>query len=217
MTSTRRAAPRKVTPLMRPARQLSPAVGRAVRAGNEPDALRPDRHRDRGGIVDALRDDALDLPSAQDLHLPAPVGRSDEAAAEQVGGADEAGDEGIGRAEIDVLRRADLPDAALVDDRDPVGQRERLRLVVGHVDGRDADLALQALELAAHLLAQLGVEVGQRLVEQQEPRLVHDGAGERHALLLAAGQPRRRPLLEALQIDDAERACDRRLDLGSCE
>ena len=52
--------------------------------------------------------------------------------------------------------------------RDAVGERQRLLLVVGHVDRRDAELALQLADLRAHLHAELGVEVGQRLVEQQD-------------------------------------------------
>ena len=47
---------------------------------------------------------------------------------------------------------------------------------------------MQALDLDAHLRAQLGVEVGQRLVEQEHLRVAHDAAAERDALLLAAGQ-----------------------------
>ena len=109
MTSTRQAAPRKVTPLMRPceavARRLRAALGAAA---DQLDAFRPDRDRHRRRIVDALRHSALDLPAAQDLDLAAAVGGADQAARQQVGGADEAGDERIGRPEIDVVRRADL-------------------------------------------------------------------------------------------------------------
>ena len=89
---------------------------------------------------------------------------------------------------VDLLGRADLLDPALVHDRDPVAHRERLFLVVGHVDERDADLALDALELELHRLAQLEVERAERLVEQQRARVVHERAGERDALLLAAGE-----------------------------
>ena len=46
---------------------------------------------------------------------------------------------------------------------------KRLVLVVGHVDRGDAHDLLEALEPGAGLFAQLGVEVGQRLVEQQHP------------------------------------------------
>ena len=62
------------------------------------------------------------------------------------------------------------------------------RLVVGDVDGRVAVFVVQAAHLEAHLLAQVGVEVGQRLVEQQRLGLDDQRAGQRHALLLAAGQ-----------------------------
>ena len=51
--------------------------------------------------------------------------------------------------------------------------------------------ALDLAQLDLHLLAQLGVEIGQRLVEQQHVRPDHERAGQRHALLLAAGHPPR--------------------------
>ena len=49
-------------------------------------------------------------------------------------------------------------------------------------------LPLQREQLVAHLHAQLRVEVRQRLVEQQHLRLDREGARERDALLLAAGE-----------------------------
>jgi hypothetical protein len=87
---------------------------------------------------------------------------------------------------VELLRRADLHDLAGAHHADPVAQRQRLLLVVGHQDEGDAELALKVLQLDLHLLAQLAVERGQRLVEQQELRLVHDGSRQRHPLLLAA-------------------------------
>ena len=86
-----------------------------------------------------------------------------------------------------------------------VGQRHRLLLVVGDVEGRDLEPPLQGAELIAHLGAQPGIEVAERLVEQQHLGLEHQGAGDRHALLLAAGQGRRRPVGEALHLDQAQR------------
>ena len=53
--------------------------------------------------------------------------------------------------------------------------------------------------------AQLGVEIGQRLVEQQHLRLEHQRARDRDALLLAAGQRGRRPLGERLHLDELQR------------
>ncbi len=64
--------------------------------------------------------------------------------------------------------------------------RQRFFLVVGHVDERDPDLLLERLELELHLLAELQVEGAERLVEQEHRRAVHEGTGERDALLLAA-------------------------------
>ena len=43
-------------------------------------------------------------------------------------------------------------------------------------------------DLRAGLHAQFRVEVGQRLVEQEDLRLAHDGAAHRHTLALAARQ-----------------------------
>ena len=84
--------------------------------------------------------------------------------------------------------RPGLHDAALAHDGDFVGQRQGLTLVVGDIDRGEAEIALHTLEFKAHRLAQLGIEVRQRLVEQQKLRLHDQCAGERQALLLAAGQ-----------------------------
>ena len=118
---------------------------------------------------------------------------------------------------VDVARRADLLDAPLVHHRDLVRQRERLALVVRHVDGGDPQLALQPLQLEAHLLAQLGVEVGQRLVEQQQRRLHHQRARERQALLLAAGELGRLALGEVVELHGGEHAHHLVADLPSRE
>ena len=89
---------------------------------------------------------------------------------------------------VELERVADLLHDAVLHDHDAVAQRHRLDLVVGDVDRRGAKALVQLLELDAHLDAQLGVEVGQRLVEQEHLRMAHDGAAERDALALAAGE-----------------------------
>jgi len=74
---------------------------------------------------------------------------------------------------------------------------------------------VQAANLEAHLLAQVGVEVAERLVEQQRLGLDHQGARQRHALLLAAGKLPRIAVGQRLQPrrrqDTGEPAVDRRL------
>ena len=102
--------------------------------------------------------------------------------------ADEARDELARGPLVHVGRRTELLDVALVHHRDPVAHRERFLLVVRHVDERDADLALDPLELDLHLLAELQVERAERLVEQEHLGLVDDRARERDALALPARQ-----------------------------
>src|SRR6202040_4084344 len=86
---------------------------------------------------------------------------------------------------------------AEVDDGDTVGHREGFLLVVGDEDEGDAELFLQPLEFGLHGVAQLGVEGGERFVEEEDFGLAGDGAPEGAALALAAGELR---WLAALQI-----------------
>ena len=96
---------------------------------------------------------------------------------EDVRNANEAGDELRGRTLVDLGRGADLLDPTLVEDREAVAHRERLLLVVRDIDEGDADvadLALDALQLDLHLLAELQVERAERLVEEQHARRVDE-------------------------------------------
>ena len=95
------------------------------------------------------------------------------------------------RALVEVGRAAGLLDPAVVHHGDRVGHRHGLLLVVRDVHERDPDVLLDPLELDLELLAQAQVERAERLVEQQRPRPVDERAGERDALLLAAGELRR--------------------------
>ncbi|WP_290653589.1 hypothetical protein [Aquisalimonas sp.] len=56
---------------------------------------------------------------------------------------------------------------------------------MGDVQRRGAQLPQQPGQVVAHLLAQLRIEVGQGLVEQQHARLCGQGAGNGDPLLLA--------------------------------
>ena len=73
-----------------------------------------------------------------------PADASIDPGADEVERAHERGHERRRREVVDLGRRADLLDPALAHDHDAVGQRERLLLVVGHVDRGDAELALDA-------------------------------------------------------------------------
>ncbi len=101
---------------------------------------------------------------------------------------DEPRDEEACRLRIDLHGRAALLKDALVHDEDPVGHRHGLDLIVGDVDDGGTKAAMKLADLGSHRDAQLGVQIGQRFVEQEQLGLAHDRPPHRHALPLAAGQ-----------------------------
>ena len=92
----------------------------------------------------------------------------------------------IRRPVVKLHRRTELLDPALVEHRDPIAHRHRLDLVVGDINHRRAEFLVQPRQLDAHVHAQCGVQVGQRLVEQEHLGLAHDRAADRDALTLSA-------------------------------
>ena len=133
---------------------------------------------------------------------------------QDVGDADEVGHEARSRVLVDFVRRADLDDAAGIHDGEPRRHRHRLFLVVRHHHEGEAELFLQAHHLEPRGLAQLAVERGQRLVEQQELRPLHQRARERHPLALAAGELRRLALRVVVEMHQLQDLRDARGDLG---
>ena len=71
-------------------------------------------------------------------------------------------------------------------------------------------LLVQARDLDAHLHAQVGVEVGQRLVEEEHLRMAHDGAADGDALTLAARKVLRGAVEQRFELEDARRLVDLR-------
>jgi hypothetical protein len=118
-----------------------------------------------------------------------PLARIEDRRLQEVERADEGGDEP--RAPENCRSRtacADLLHVALAHHHDAVGHGQGLLLVVRDHDRGQAELALQVADLDADFVPELGVEIGERLVEQQDVRLHGQRAGERDALLLAAGE-----------------------------
>ncbi len=143
--------------------------------------------------------------------------RSATVAVEEVGAADEAGDEAVLRMVVELALRADLLDLAVAHDDEAVGHRQRLVLVVRHHDRGEAELALELADLDPHLLAQLRIEIGERLVEQQDVRLDDEGARQGDALLLAARELARQALAELFEPHHAQRLGDLALDRSRIE
>ena len=73
---------------------------------------------------------------------------------------------------------------------------------------------LQRLDLMAHVLSNASVEVGQRLVEQQELGVDGEGATQGDALALAARKLRHIALAEALELEHCQDLGHAPRDLG---
>ena len=76
------------------------------------------------------------------------------------------------------------------------------------------DRRAEALDRVEEERGRVGVELGRRLVEQQQLRLERQRRGEADALQLAARELDRLPAPEVQRVDGLERALDARPDLG---
>src|SRR5690606_29838366 len=128
---------------------------------------------------------------------------------------DEAGNESVAGRVVDDVWRVCLLDLAVEHDDDAVAEGHRLLLVVGDVDHGGAEPPLELGELDPHLDAQLGVEVREGLVEEEDVRLTHDRAAQRDTLPLAAGQFTGSPPEQRLDAEDLGCLEDARLPLAA--
>ncbi len=128
-------------------------VGRVLAAGARPAPVPgPQVEVDRlAGLEGAVAGIALQLHVAD---LEAVVAQRHRA--QHVDLADEVhATKGVAGCSVDLHRRADLLDHAVVHHHDAVGHRQRFFLVVGDHDGGDADVLLQPADLAAQADARL--------------------------------------------------------------
>ncbi|MDF2808962.1 MAG: hypothetical protein K0S43_3908 [Cellulosimicrobium sp.] len=119
----------------------------------------------------------------------------------------------VDRLLVEPARARDLLQHAAAQHGDAVAERHGLGLVVRDVDGRRAEAPLEARDLGAGLPAQLGVEVRQRLVEEERLRVAHDRATHRDALALAAGEVRGLAVQVLAQVEHVGGALDLPADL----
>ena len=89
----------------------------------------------------------------------------------------------------------------MLDHGDALANAERFELVRRCVKRGRAELPVQALELGPHVVAELRIQIGERLVEEEEPRAADDGAPDGKPLLLAAAE---RCRLAVERVGDAE-------------
>jgi hypothetical protein len=136
------------------------------------------------------------------------------AAGQEVGLPDEPRDEfGLG-IPVDLARASGLHDAAALHDDDDVGEAHGLFLVVRDEHEGAAERAMQPAKLLLHGAAELQVESGERLIEEEHLRPHHEGPGERDALRLSAGKLGRRPVGKVLKVDEGQHLGDADGNLG---
>ena len=102
---------------------------------------------------------------------------------------------------VEVERGIPLFQATLVEHADMVADGEGFFLVVGNQNGAGAAQLEDFADLLAEAPAQLAIQVGEGLVEQQQLWFGSQRASQRHALLLTAGQLVRVALAEPGELD----------------
>src|SRR5580704_8170030 len=155
------------TPTCRPMAAQAANTGSSERQGFAALVLLGDTQMplgaERGRLFDLMLDLALGFGGGLLLALP------------------HVGVEAVARQKFSVA--AALDDAAAVEHDDLVGMDDGREPVRDHNRGA---AAAHLLQRALDLLLGAGVERAGRLVEQQDVRVLEDGAGDRHPLLLAA-------------------------------
>jgi hypothetical protein len=116
---------------------------------------------------------------------------------------------------VDLGGGAELGHLAFPERRGVAAQEQRLLGLGGGVDEDGARLLEDAGDFGAQLLAQLVVEVGERLVEEHEARLLDQSPRERRPLLLAARELQRLAVEEGAEAHEVRGALDARIDLGA--
>ena len=115
----------------------------------------------------------------------------------------EACNEHVGGLGVQILRSVDLLDEAVLHNNDAGTHGHSLDLVMGNVDEGGAQTEVQLGQLGPHLCTELCVQVGQRLVKEEDLRLTDDSTTQSNTLTLTAGQSLRLPVEQVGDVEDA--------------
>ena len=100
-------------------------------------------------------------------------------------------------------------------DHHRVGEGQRLGLVMRHIDHGEIELAVQRLQFRAQLPFQLGIDHGERLIEQDRGDVgANEAAAERNLLLGIRREPRRLAPEIGREVEQARNVGDALVDLG---
>ena len=105
---------------------------------------------------------------------------------QRIGFAEEVGGKDRGGPEVELGGSTDLLDARIVHETDTIGHHHCFLLIVSHVQYGDAEILVQMLDLALQRVAKFLVERAERLVHQDDGRLVDGAACKSDTLLLSA-------------------------------
>ena len=104
---------------------------------------------------------------------------------------------------IELHRRTELLQVALVQHGNAVAHRHRFHLVMGDIERGGTEAALQGDDLGAGAIAQLGVEVAEGLIHQEHRGLAGDCPPQGHPLLLPPRQFFGEPIKQGIQLQQA--------------
>ena len=113
---------------------------------------------------------------------------------------------------VHIFGGTQLDDVAAVHDSNSVRYGQRFLLVVGDVEGRDTQFTLQQSDFLPHFDAQLGIQVGQGLVHEQQRWFDHQRSGQTYPLLLATRKLRGISLRQMLQLNFTQSLMNARLN-----
>ena len=179
-----------------------PSIGGDVAAvDRRRDVVRPDAD-DVGAVRDAPRRAADRQPDLADVDLVAALlGRR---GVDRRVGKHPRADE-VGGPPVDLGSAAELGHPAGVERGGVAAEEKRLGRLGRRIDDDAVPPGEEFGKLVAQFLAQLVVEIGERLVEQDDVGILDQRAGERGALLLAARQLRRPSLQHRRQAQERRR------------
>ena len=116
------------------------------------------------------------------------AGYSGKLRGNDIGGTHKIGHESGIWISVDLLRGTDLDNAALVENGNSVGHRQRLTLIVGNEHKGYAQGFLQSLEFFLHLLPKFQIQRTQWFIQEQDFGLVDNRPGQGNSLALPSGQ-----------------------------
>ena len=117
--------------------------------------------------------------------------------------------------QVQRLRRAQLLHPPLAHQGDAVSHEHCLLRIMGDDQRRNPRLLQHMQRIVAHLLAQPGIKAGKGLIEQQRRRAGGERTGQRHTLLLPAGELMRPSLATLAQAHTLQRLPHPGIALGA--